>query len=131
MRNTLIVVLAGSVLCGCLDSGTSGFHEENEAAAEQPTNVSPIIGGSPPSTILVNEMYEFEPTAADPDGDSLTLSRIGRSSIRRPGGYTGNPPLTTWASMTASSSAFRMAAPAGRFRNSPLRSLKLRSGKSR
>jgi hypothetical protein len=58
MRNTLIVVLAGSVLCGCLDSGTSGFHEENEAAAEQPTNVSPIIGGSPPSTILVNEMYE-------------------------------------------------------------------------
>jgi hypothetical protein len=73
MRNTLIVVLAGSVLCGCLDSGTSGFHEENEAAAEQPTNVSPIIGGSPPSTILVNEMYEFEPTAADPDGDSLTF----------------------------------------------------------
>jgi hypothetical protein len=65
MRNTLIVVLAGSVLCGCLDSGTSGFHEENEAAAEQPTNVSPIIGGSPPSTILVNEMYEFEPTAAE------------------------------------------------------------------
>lgn len=73
MRNTLIVVLAGSVLCGCLDTGTSGFHEENEAAADQPGNDSPLISGNPPSIILVNEMYEFEPDAADPDGDSLTF----------------------------------------------------------
>jgi len=73
MRNTLIVVLAGSVLCGCLESGTSGFHEQDTAAVEQPANTGPIIGGAPPSIILVNEMYDFEPNAADPDGDSLTF----------------------------------------------------------
>lgn len=73
MRNTLFVILAGSVLCGCLSSEGSGFHENNAAATDPSGNSSPTISGNPPPAILISEMYDFEPNAADSDGDSLTF----------------------------------------------------------
>jgi len=73
MRNTLIVVLAGLVLYGCQLSEKSGFHEDNSSGTDPSGNSTPTISGTPPSAILIYEMYEFEPDAIDPDGDSLTF----------------------------------------------------------
>lgn len=73
MRNALIVLLFGSALCGCQLTEKSGFHEDETSDTGPSGNNSPTISGSPPSAILINEMYEFEPDAVDPDGDSLTF----------------------------------------------------------
>lgn len=73
MRNTLLLMLAGSALCGCLSSEKSGFHDDNAASADPSGNSSPTIRGNPPPAILFSEMYDFEPNATDPDGDSLTF----------------------------------------------------------
>ena len=37
-------------------------------------NSAPNISGSPPANILEGELYEFVPTAADADGDTLEFS---------------------------------------------------------
>ena len=37
-------------------------------------NSAPTIAGSPPSNILEGELYEFTPSASDPDGDTLEFS---------------------------------------------------------
>ncbi len=74
MRNALIVLLAGLLLSGCLDSEESDFHGLDTDADDQTGNSSPTISGDPPPAILFGEMYDFEPDAIDPDGDALTFS---------------------------------------------------------
>jgi hypothetical protein len=73
MRNTLSVLLVASVLVGCLDSGEPGSDGFSGAADNQLGNNPPTIGGSPSPAILVNDTYEFAPSAADADGDPLTF----------------------------------------------------------
>lgn len=71
MRKALISVLPGILLGGCLasegDGEVSGFITNN------PGNDAPIIVGSPDAAVMVNDVYEFEPRAQDPDGDALTF----------------------------------------------------------
>jgi len=73
MRNSLTILIAVLLLFGCkIDDDTRPLRND-DGSPEPSGNSSPTIGGDPPSSILVNEMYEFEPNAADPDGDSLTF----------------------------------------------------------
>ena len=37
-------------------------------------NQPPVIQGAPPTTISAGEVYQFTPTASDPDGDTLSFS---------------------------------------------------------
>ncbi len=74
MRNALIVLLAGSLLSGCLDDEKSNFHGYESGADDQSGNNSPTISGNPPPEVLFGEMHDFEPDAIDPDGDALTFS---------------------------------------------------------
>ena len=74
MRNALIVMLAGSLLCGCLSDGDSSSLLNEPDASDPSGNSSPIISGNPPPAVVVNEMYDFTPNAYDPDGDSLTFT---------------------------------------------------------
>lgn len=71
MRRALIVLLPSILLGGCLasedDEGISGFITNN------PGNDAPILTGSPDTAVMINELYEFEPRAQDPDGDPLTF----------------------------------------------------------
>lgn len=71
MRKALTVLLPAIILGGCLaseeDGEVSGFITNN------PGNDAPIIIGSPDSAVMINDLYEFEPKAQDPDGDSLTF----------------------------------------------------------
>lgn len=74
MRNSLMIVLAGSLLCGCLSDETTSFQGDSENTGGQSGNSSPLISGNPPPAVLVGEMYDFVPSASDPDGDSLTFT---------------------------------------------------------
>lgn len=73
MRKSLVVLLTGSVLSGCLDSGSSDVANNDSPSAVQPVNSSPTISGEPPISILYGEAYAFQPSANDPDGDVLTF----------------------------------------------------------
>jgi hypothetical protein len=73
MRNTLIILMTGSLLCGCLMDEDIGLVRDNTESSGPSGNSGPTISGSPPPAILISEMYEFEPIATDPDGDSLTF----------------------------------------------------------
>ncbi|MEJ2694223.1 MAG: putative Ig domain-containing protein, partial [Candidatus Thiodiazotropha sp.] len=58
----IVGCLVATLLVGCEEGGTSG--------ANQP----PIIQGTPPSSVSVNESYIFIPTVTDANGDTLTFS---------------------------------------------------------
>jgi hypothetical protein len=45
-----------------------------EEPAPPPPNNPPVISGTPTASVLVGESWEFQPTASDPDGDSLSFS---------------------------------------------------------
>lgn len=42
------------------------------------TNSAPSIAGLPPAAVREGQLYDFRPTAADPDGDALTFSIVNR-----------------------------------------------------
>jgi len=42
--------------------------------ASAPSNRSPLISGTPATSVLAGSQYSFTPTASDPDGNSLTFS---------------------------------------------------------
>jgi hypothetical protein len=45
-----------------------------------PANRAPTISGSPATSVLVNGTYTFQPSASDPDGNTLTFSIQNRPS---------------------------------------------------
>jgi len=64
MRNIMMVLVAGPILFGCLDSGGSGSSGDG----------APRISGTPPSYTKYGDTYNFQPSASDPDGDALTFT---------------------------------------------------------
>ncbi|MDQ2639204.1 MAG: putative Ig domain-containing protein [Pseudomonadota bacterium] len=58
-------------------------------------NRSPVISGTPPVSGLAGSLYNFAPTASDPDGDSLSYSIAGKPSwaafSTATGALTGTP----------------------------------------
>ena len=80
VRNSLMLVLTGSILCGCLSDGGPGLTGNNSDSIAPSGNSSPTINGNPPSAILVSDLYDFEPNATDPDGDSLTFTVTNKPS---------------------------------------------------
>jgi hypothetical protein len=48
--------------------------EDDDGGGEAGTNRAPTISGTPSTSVAQNTSYAFTPTAADPDGDSLTFS---------------------------------------------------------
>ena len=51
-----------------------------EVIAPAPVNRAPAISGNAPGSVTVGEQYVFQPTASDPDGDTLTFSITNRPS---------------------------------------------------
>ncbi len=45
-----------------------------------PANSAPTISGEPAAEVIANSLYEFVPSASDPDGDPLTFSIAGKPS---------------------------------------------------
>jgi uncharacterized repeat protein (TIGR03803 family) len=53
-----------------------------------PVNRPPVISGTPPMSVTVGQTYTFQPTASDPDGQTLTFS------------ISGKPPWATFSATT-------------------------------
>ncbi|MDX2410542.1 MAG: PQQ-dependent sugar dehydrogenase [Woeseiaceae bacterium] len=69
-----ILLIISLVLSAC--SSGSGSNE-NSQPPPPPANIAPTISGTPPSSAVVSELYEFQPVASDADGDALTFSVAG------------------------------------------------------
>jgi hypothetical protein len=97
MRNAILVLLTGPILFGCLDSGDPTTEVNNGFAGGPVGNRAPTISGNPPTGVTYGDMYEFKPTAVDPDGDRLTFSvenRPGWASFNSSTGeISGQPTL--------------------------------------
>src|SRR5262252_7120869 len=63
---SLLAAASALALAGC-GGGSSGT--ENATM-----NSPPLISGNPATTLTVGSAYNFQPTAADPDGDKITFS---------------------------------------------------------
>ncbi len=87
MRDTLMLLFTGSLLCGCLTAVDSVQSGDSTNSKPLPGNSSPTISGYPQPAVLFGDLYEFEPDAADPDGDSLNFQ------VRN---------MPTWANFSAS-----------------------------
>ena len=75
MRNIILLILAQSILLGCLSS-----EKESDPLADTGKdagitgNTAPTISGTPAQKTTYGEMYDFRPSASDADGDELTFS---------------------------------------------------------
>ena len=82
-----------------------------------PANRAPTISGTPRALrSLVGAAYSFQPSASDPDGNTLTFSITNKPAWAdvqhcQPAACRGPPPPATWRPTRALSSRFRMARP--------------------
>ncbi len=75
---TRITVLATLLtLGGCLSSGGGSESAQNNPPPPA-GNTAPVITGSPSTSVVMDELYSFTPSASDVDGDSLTFSVSGK-----------------------------------------------------
>lgn len=61
-------------LCTLTACGGGGGGSEGTPAPATGANTAPTIQGSPSTSVIAGQAYSFQPTASDPDGDSLTFS---------------------------------------------------------
>ena len=59
-------------------------------------NTPPSISGTPAGSVIANESYNFQPTAADADGNALTFSISGRPVWASFNNTTGQLNGTAW-----------------------------------
>ena len=73
----LSILIVTLTLSGCLSGGgddDGGGFTSPPPPTPPPSNAAPIISGTPPTAIKVDEAYSFTPSASDADGDKLTFS---------------------------------------------------------
>jgi len=78
-----LLTMAGIMLAGC----TPVSQQENVGAN---SNQAPTIAGTPPSSAQAGQAYSFQPTASDPDGDTLTFSIQNRPAWATFNASSGN-----------------------------------------
>jgi hypothetical protein len=75
LRTTAAATILALTIAGC---GGGGGGSDSTAQTPPPaggsTNSPPTIGGSPGASVLAGQAYSFQPTAADPNNDSLTFT---------------------------------------------------------
>lgn len=90
-KSKVLAALAASILlCGCgggddSDSGDSAGTDRSDTGGSPQSdsgasNSAPKISGTPLTLIYEEDVYSFEPQAADPDGDTLSFSIENRPS---------------------------------------------------
>lgn len=90
VRNIIAACAIAALCAGCFkqkddeDESPTGGNPPPPAA-----NQAPTISGTPPATLIVGQAYSFQPTASDPDGDTLTFSIQNRPTWATFSGTTG------------------------------------------
>ena len=69
----ILILGATLLLGGCFDSGDDENRLGNGGGGAA-DNQAPTIVGTPPQNVLEGQLYEFTPSASDPDGDTLGFS---------------------------------------------------------
>ena len=86
-KKFVLALMASVALAGC-----GGGDESTPSGG---SNAPPIIAGSPPTALAAGNAYSFTPTAADPDGDTLTFSATNvpawATFNKTTGALTGSP----------------------------------------
>lgn len=72
----LAAILAGVVLTGCLPEA-GAVAEPSPAPVETAPNSPPSISGTPTTTAVAGSLWQFQPSASDADGDTLTFTASG------------------------------------------------------
>jgi hypothetical protein len=77
-RQLLLSAALATLASGCLGGGSSGDSSGGSGTPppdppDPPSNRAPTISGSPPTSLRVDEGYDFTPDASDPDGDELSF----------------------------------------------------------
>ena len=57
-----------------VSDGTLSVSLASFSIVVQAANRAPVIGGAPSTSVTVGQVYDFQPTASDPDGQALTFS---------------------------------------------------------
>ena len=71
MRKGLWLVAGVLIVAGCKTAGDE--EAKGEFALDANGNGIPKISGEPPEEVIVNEIFEFEPTARDLENDALSF----------------------------------------------------------
>jgi hypothetical protein len=94
IRNWLVIVAAATLAaCG----------SEGDGAGFGTANLPPIIAGTPPTQLVAGSLFNFQPTAADPDGDTLSFSATNLpawATINSQTGLLSGTPTTAQVGMT-------------------------------
>jgi hypothetical protein len=84
----LLVVMTACALAACADSSrNSSLPDGIDPTDPGTSNSAPTISGSPVTTATIGQSYNFQPSAADADGNTLTFSAVN---------------VPSWASFSAS-----------------------------
>src|SRR5262245_53773176 len=111
VRGSSLAILAAIALAGCGGGGDGG---EQPSAPATGANSAPTIQGSPSSSVVAGQAYNFQPTASDPDGDSLTFSVSNKPAWAAFDTSTGKISGTPTAADVATYSSIRVTVSDGR-----------------
>lgn len=67
-----------SIVISVSDGSASASLPAFSISVTAPANRSPVISGTPPTSVNAGAAYSFRPTASDPDGNTLTFSIANR-----------------------------------------------------
>jgi glucose/arabinose dehydrogenase len=112
VRTSSLAILAGIALAGC--GGGGDGETQQPAAPAQGANSAPTIQGSPSTSIVAGQAYSFQPTASDPDGDTLTFSVSNKPSWAAFDTSTGKISGTPTAADVATYSSIRVTVSDGK-----------------
>jgi hypothetical protein len=63
-----------NIVIGVSDGQASAQLPAFSIVVNSPPNGAPVISGTPPTSVTAGAAYAFQPTASDPDGNTLTFS---------------------------------------------------------
>lgn len=110
-RTPLLAALAFTVLAGCGGGGgdSDGTPAPGGGGSGGGSNAPPTIQGQPSANVMAGQAYSFQPSASDPNGDTLTFSVANLPSWASFNASTGRLTGTPDASDVATYSGIRIS----------------------
>jgi putative Ig domain-containing protein len=109
-RTSSLAIVAAIALAGCGGGGDG----ETASAPATGANSAPTIQGAPSTSVVAGQTYSFQPTASDPDGDSLTFSISNKPAWAAFDASTGKITGTPTAADVATYSSIRVTVSDGK-----------------